>query len=98
MTLRWPTNTAVAGSMIGEIGALGGAILPNVMGLSKQYTGSFSLGFVGYAVFTAVVLGCLALWQRKWVGSWVGPRGKALGKAIGAPTEAEQGQLRPATA
>ncbi len=58
--LRWPNNTAVAGSMIGEIGALGGAILPNVMGLSKQYTGSFSIGFIGYAAFTAVVLGCLA--------------------------------------
>ncbi len=72
--LRWPTNTAVAGSMIGEVGALGGAILPNVMGLSKQYTGSFSLGFIGYAVFTAAVLGCLMLWQRKWVGSWSAPR------------------------
>ncbi|AIQ91038.1 MFS transporter [Methylobacterium sp. XJLW] len=92
--LRWPNNTAVAGSMIGEIGALGGAILPNVMGLSKQYTGSFSIGFIGYAAFTAVVLGCLALWQRKWVGSWVGPRGKALGTA----TEAEQNQLQPVTA
>ena len=42
--LRWPANTAVAGSMIGEVGALGGAILPNVMGLSKQYTGSFAYG------------------------------------------------------
>jgi MFS transporter, NNP family, nitrate/nitrite transporter len=92
--LRWPTNTAVAGSMIGEVGALGGAILPNVMGLSKQYTGSFSMGFIGYAAFTALVLGCLALWQRKWVGSWVGPRGKALGTA----PEAEQGRLQPATA
>jgi NNP family nitrate/nitrite transporter-like MFS transporter len=92
--LRWPNNTAVAGSMIGEVGALGGAILPNVMGLSKQYTGSFSIGFIGYAAFTAIVLGCLALWQRKWVGSWVGPRGKALGTAA----EAEAQALRPVTA
>jgi len=91
--LRWPNNTAVAGSMIGEVGALGGAILPNVMGLSKQYTGHFATGFVIYAVFAAVVLGCLALWQRNWVGSWVGPRGKALS----APAE-ETTKLRPATA
>ncbi|MGA2217359.1 MAG: hypothetical protein ABSG51_04690, partial [Terracidiphilus sp.] len=27
--LRWPATTAVAGGMIGEIGALGGSILPN---------------------------------------------------------------------
>lgn len=76
--LRYPTNTAVSGSMIGEIGALGGAILPNVMGFSKQYTGAFATGFIVYAVFAAVVLGCLFLWQRKWVGTWVGPRGKVL--------------------
>ncbi|GJE57811.1 MULTISPECIES: nitrate/nitrite transporter [Methylobacterium] len=76
--LRYPTNTAVSGSMIGEIGALGGAILPNVMGISKQYTGAFATGFVIYAVFAAVVLGCLFLWQKKWVGSWVGPRGKVI--------------------
>ncbi len=76
--LRYPTNTAVSGSMIGEIGALGGAILPNVMGFSKQYTGAFATGFIVYAVFAGVVLGCLFLWQRKWVGTWVGPRGKVL--------------------
>jgi NNP family nitrate/nitrite transporter-like MFS transporter len=31
--LRWPLTTAVAGGMIGEVGALGGGILPNVLGL-----------------------------------------------------------------
>jgi len=94
--LRWPTNTAVAGSMIGEVGALGGAILPNVMGFSKQYTGSFATGFVAYAIFAAVVLGCLFLWQRKWVGRWVGPRGKVV-----EPTEAQiraAGRMEPAAA
>ena len=50
--LRWPANTAVASSMIGEIGALGGAILPNAMGLSKQWTGSFAGGFLFYAALS----------------------------------------------
>jgi NNP family nitrate/nitrite transporter-like MFS transporter len=94
--LRWPANTAVAGSMIGEVGALGGAILPNVMGLSKQYTGSFALGFVGYAVFAALVLVCLLVWQRRWVGTWVGPRGKVLAPAT--PERPETGRLDPLTA
>lgn len=75
--LRWPGNTAVASSMIGEIGALGGAILPNVMGLAKQWTGNFAVGFLGYAAFSALVLTGLVLWQRKWTRTWVGPRGKA---------------------
>ena len=43
--LRWPLATAVAGSMIGEIGALGGGLVPNAMGLSKQYAGTYLWGF-----------------------------------------------------
>ncbi|MCJ2007463.1 MFS transporter [Methylobacterium sp. E-041] len=93
--LRYPTNTAVSGSMIGEIGALGGAILPNVMGFSKQYTGAFATGFVVYAVFAGIVLGCLFLWQRKWVGTWVGPRGKVLDPSA---TPAANDGMRAATA
>jgi NNP family nitrate/nitrite transporter-like MFS transporter len=75
--LRWPGNTAVASSMIGEIGALGGAILPNAMGFSKQWTGGFATGFLFYAAFSAAVLGGLFIWQRKWTRSWVGPWGRA---------------------
>jgi NNP family nitrate/nitrite transporter-like MFS transporter len=75
--LRWPANTAVASSMIGEIGALGGAILPNAMGLSKQYTGGFATGFLFYAAFSALVLAGLFAWQKKWTRTWVGPWGKA---------------------
>ena len=36
--LRWPLTTAVAGSMIGEIGALGGGFVPNAMGQSQAAT------------------------------------------------------------
>ena len=35
LPLRWPLATAVASSVIGEIGALGGGLVPNAMGLSK---------------------------------------------------------------
>jgi NNP family nitrate/nitrite transporter-like MFS transporter len=79
--LRWPANTAVASSMIGEIGALGGAILPNAMGLSKQWTGSFGYGFLVYAAFSACVLGGLAIWQRGWTRTWIGPWGRVVAAA-----------------
>jgi MFS transporter, NNP family, nitrate/nitrite transporter len=75
--LRWPTSTAVAGSMIGEIGALGGAILPNAMGFSKQAFGTFAWGFLFYAAFAAMVLAALMYFQRKWTKTWVGPWGRA---------------------
>lgn len=35
--------------MIGEIGAQGGGLIPNALGLSKQYTGNYLLGFVAFA-------------------------------------------------
>ena len=76
--LRWPFSTAVVGSMIGEIGALGGSILPNVMGLSKQYTNSYATGFVIYACIAGAVLGILMIAQRFWVGKWIDKGGKAL--------------------
>ncbi len=79
--LRWPTTTAVAGSMIGEIGALGGGFVPNAMGLSKQWTGSFAYGFIAFAIFAAIVFIILRVAQRRWTTSWVGKGGKALPKA-----------------
>ena len=97
--LRWPINTAIAGSMIGEIGGLGGAIVPNAMGLSKQYTGSFAFGFAFFAGLAGLVLIGLLFWQRKWVGDWVGPRGKALTATAVTESEPDEvGGLEPAAA
>ena len=76
--LRWPLTTAVAGGMIGEIGALGGSILPNLLGYSKQHTGSFKGGFIVYAALAFCVLGLLRVVSRNWTKTWVGPGGRAL--------------------
>ncbi len=76
--LRWPATTAVAGSMIGEIGALGGGFIPNAMGLSKQYTGTFAWGFLAFAVFACFVFLVLKIAERRWTRTWVGKGGKAL--------------------
>jgi MFS transporter, NNP family, nitrate/nitrite transporter len=76
--LRWPLTTAVAGGMIGEIGALGGSILPNVLGFSKQHTGSFSAGWISYAALAVVVLIVMRIVARRWTRTWVGKGGRAL--------------------
>lgn len=80
--LRWPLTTAIAGGMIGEIGALGGSILPNVLGISKQKTGSFSAGFAVYAIFAILVLVVMRLVARKWTKTWVGAGGRAISSAV----------------
>jgi len=75
--LRWPLTTAVAGSMIGEIGALGGGFLPNAMGQSKQLTGSYFWGFVAFAALAGVMLVLLRRVQIRWTRTWAEKGGRA---------------------
>ena len=77
--LRWPQSTAVAGSMIGELGALGGGLVPNAMGLSKQYGGSYLWGFVLFAVLSLVMLAMLRVMQIRWTRTWAEKGGRARG-------------------
>jgi MFS transporter, NNP family, nitrate/nitrite transporter len=75
--LRWPLATAVAGSMIGEVGALGGGLVPNAMGLSKQYTGTYLWGFVLFSLCTVLVLLMLRTMQMRWTRTWAEKGGRA---------------------
>ena len=79
--LRWPITTAVAGGMIGEIGALGGSILPLALSQSKQHTDSYATGFMAYAGLAVLILGLLLVVSRKWTRTWVGKGGRALAPA-----------------
>ena len=77
--LRWPLSTAVAGSMIGEIGALGGGLVPSAMGLSKQYTGTYMWGFILFAALAIAMLGMLRVMQLRWTRTWAEKGGRARG-------------------
>ena len=77
--LRWPMSTAVSGSMIGEIGALGGGLVPNAMGLSKQYTGTYMWGFITFAALSIAMLGMLRVMQLRWTRTWAEKGGRARG-------------------
>jgi len=85
--LRWPTTTAVAGSMIGEIGALGGGLVPNAMGLSRQYLGSYAWGFVLFALLAFVMLGVMRVMQIRWTRTWAEKGGRA--RSTSAPAAGE---------
>lgn len=78
---RWPLTTAVAGGMIGEIGALGGGILPNLLGQSKQHTGSYRGGFLLYTFLAVGVLVVMRVVSRSWMRAWIAPGGRAIGTA-----------------
>ena len=75
--LRWPLSTAVAGSMIGEIGALGGGLVPNMMGMSKQHGGTYLWGFVGIAMLAILALTMMRVMQVRWTRTWSEKGGRA---------------------
>lgn len=75
--LRWPLTTAVAGSMIGEVGALGGGFLPNAMGLSKQHTGTYLFGFLSFTLLALLMLAMLRVVQIRWTRTWAEKGGRA---------------------
>ncbi|MFZ5526474.1 MAG: MFS transporter [Pseudomonadota bacterium] len=95
--LRWPASTAVAGSMIGEIGALGGGLVPNAMGLSKQYFGSYFYGFLLFAVLAVAVLLMMRVMQIRWTRTWAEKGGRARVMAQHATSAAARQPSVPAT-
>jgi MFS transporter, NNP family, nitrate/nitrite transporter len=82
--LRWPLTTAVAGSMIGELGALGGGFIPNAMGLSKQHSGTYFYGFLAFAVLGVAVLLMMRVMQIRWTRTWAEKGGRARTNSAGS--------------
>ncbi|MEK8030508.1 MFS transporter [Ideonella sp. DXS29W] len=93
--LRWPTTTAVAGSMIGEIGALGGGLVPNAMGLSKQYLGQYTWGFVLFALLSLLMLAVMRVMQIRWTRTWAEKGGRARAIAPAAPMDFAETRFTP---
>jgi len=97
--LRWPLTTAVAGSMIGELGALGGGLVPNAMGLARQYLGTYAWGFGFFALFSLCTLVLLRSLQADWTSRWVGAGGRArVGAHSPAPAPEAHNVGRPGLA
>jgi NNP family nitrate/nitrite transporter-like MFS transporter len=68
---RFREEIGVATGVVGAAGGLGGFLLPSFLGLLKDLTGSYGVGFF---YFGLAGLGCLALLrlvQRGWRMSWL---------------------------
>jgi len=91
--LRWPLATAVAGSMIGEIGALGGGFLPNAMGQSKQLAGTYLWGFVAFAALALAMLVMLRRVQIRWTRTWAEKGGRARATALSSEANFAEAKL-----
>ncbi len=76
--LRFGSNIGAATGILGAAGGLGGFLLTNLMGSTRQLFDSYAVGLVG---FTMIVLGALlvlARVQARWVGQWIARHGRAL--------------------
>ena len=75
--LRFAGTTAAASSVIGEVGALAGALVPVGMGVGREWTGSFGPGFLCLLAMCAPALFTLLTVAPSWVGVWIDRGGRA---------------------
>jgi len=75
---RFPKEIGVTTGVVGSAGGFGGFLLPTVLGSMKQATGSFSGGFLAFALVGGIG-GALALAyaSRGWHGTFIGAGGRA---------------------
>jgi MFS transporter, NNP family, nitrate/nitrite transporter len=84
---RWKDKTGLMTGIVGAAGGIGGFYLPVVMGIAKESTGSYQLGFATFGVLAAVAFVSVIVLQRQW-RAWSAPEAThlPLGLAV-APAE-----------
>ncbi|HEV7290500.1 nitrate/nitrite transporter [Sphingomonas sp.] len=67
---RFSAEIGVMTGLVGMAGGVGGFYLASSLGLAKQWTGSFSAGFLIFAGLAIVALVGLLLVKSKWRATW----------------------------
>jgi MFS transporter, NNP family, nitrate/nitrite transporter len=75
---RFAAMTAVAGSLVGEIGALAGGFLPASMGIAREQSGGYGPGFIGIAVLAGLSFATLVVVARTVLGQKASQRSNTL--------------------
>lgn len=69
---RWKGRTGVMTGIIGAAGGIGGFYLPVIMGMAREGTGSYQLGFVTFGVLAALAFALVITLQQQWL-AWAVP-------------------------
>jgi NNP family nitrate/nitrite transporter-like MFS transporter len=67
---RFGREIGVITGLVGAMGGVGGFYLASTLGLAKQVTGSYQLGFIGFAALALVALTALAVLKAQWRARW----------------------------
>jgi NNP family nitrate/nitrite transporter-like MFS transporter len=58
--------------IIGAAGGIGGFYLPVIMGMAKESTGSYQMGFATFGVISALAFALVVLHRTRWL-TWALP-------------------------
>jgi len=67
---RFPNSVGVLTGIVGAAGGLGGFFLPSLLGMLKDKTGSFGIGFAILAILAGGGVLTLVLLRRPWSRDW----------------------------
>lgn len=81
---RWKGKTGVMTGIIGAAGGIGGFYLPVVMGIARESTGSYQMGFATFGTLSAVALVLVVAVRQQWLGWAVADDGVALEAGVHA--------------
>jgi NNP family nitrate/nitrite transporter-like MFS transporter len=70
---RWRGKTGVMTGIIGAAGGIGGFYLPVIMGIAKESTGSYQMGFATFGALAILAFVLVASLQQQWL-AWALPR------------------------
>ncbi len=73
---RWRGKTGVMTGIIGAAGGIGGFYLPVVMGIAKESTGSYQMGFATFGTLALLAFVFIAALHQQWLG-WSLPHEEA---------------------
>ncbi len=69
--VRFRQQMGIMTGLVGAFGGVGGFYLAASLGVSKQMTGSYQLGLLGFALLAVVALSGLTFIKKKWRTTWV---------------------------
>ncbi|AJC22785.1 MFS transporter [Pandoraea pulmonicola] len=78
---RWQGKTGLMSGIIGAAGGIGGFYLPVIMGIAKESTGSYQMGFATFGALAAVAFLLVVALRSHWM-TWALPRDVAGGAML----------------
>ena len=67
---RFAREIGVVTGLVGAMGGVGGFYLASTLGLSKQLTGAYRSGFLGFAALALIALAALCALKSSWRARW----------------------------